>query len=63
MDFLYEASQIAYQVLFFDNSVNGEESVMFAHFKRTGKKKKWDDMKETDIPNWFFKYYIEKIKY
>lgn len=59
MNLLYEASQIAYQISFFDNSVDGEESVLFAHFKRTGKKKKWDDMKEADIPNWFFDGYVK----
>ena len=61
MDLLYEACQVAYQVFFFDNSVDGKDSVMFAHFKLIRKKKKWDAMKKEALPNWFFKYYLEKI--
>jgi len=40
LDFLYEAAQLAYQVFFFDNSVEGKSSVMFAHFKLQKDKKK-----------------------
>lgn len=61
MDLLYEACQVAYQVFFFDNSVDGKDSVMFAHFKLIREKKKWDSMKKEALPNWFFKYYLEKI--
>jgi predicted ABC-type ATPase len=61
LDFLYEACQIAYQVFFFDNSTDGKESNMYAHFKMVNGKKKWDDMKMEDLPRWFIKYYLGKI--
>jgi predicted ABC-type ATPase len=62
LDLLFEASQIAYQVFFFDNSVEGEDFKMFAHFKKSGKKKKWDKINTKDIPAWFKKYYSKKVK-
>ena len=61
LDLLYEACQLAYQVFFFDNSSEGKESNMFAHFKMVNGKKKWDELKKEDIPSWFIKYYLEKI--
>jgi predicted ABC-type ATPase len=61
MNLLYEACQIAYQVFFFDNSVEGKDSVMFAHFKLLQDKKRWDEMEEDAIPNWFYTYYVNKI--
>lgn len=62
LDLLYNASQLAYQVFFFDNSVDGESSVMFAHFKLQKGKKKWDKINKKKVPAWFRKYYSEKIK-
>ena len=59
---LYDACQIAYQVFFWDNSTNGQNAKMFAHFKMSGKEKKWDPVIKKDIPNWFKKYYSEKIR-
>jgi hypothetical protein len=53
---------MSYQVFFFDNSVEGEDFKLFAHFKKTGNKKKWDPIKKEDIPNWFRKYYSSKIR-
>lgn len=62
LEFLYEASQLAYQAFFFDNSVEGQDSAMFAHFKKEKDKKKWDRVDKKKVPHWFIKYYSEKIK-
>ena len=62
LDLLFEASQIAYQAFFFDNSVDDSESKMFAHFKIVDGKKKWDKINKKDVPNWFKKYYSSKVK-
>lgn len=62
LDLLYEACQVAYQVYFFDNSLEGEESDMFAHFKMEKGKKHWDEIKIENVPAWFKKYYSDKIK-
>jgi predicted ABC-type ATPase len=59
---LFDAYQLAYQAFFFDNSVEGSDSKMFAHFKKAGEKKEWDPIHRDDIPNWFIKYYLNKIK-
>lgn len=56
LDLLYEACQLAYQVFFFDNSVEGQNSVMFAHFKVVSGKKKWDKIQKSQVPVWFKKY-------
>jgi len=58
--FLFEASQIAYQAFYFDNSEEGANFKMFAHFKKIGKKMKWDKINKKDVPNWFKKYYSSK---
>ena len=62
LEFLYEACQLAYQVFFFDNSVDGQDSVMFAHFKKEKDKKKWDRLDKRKVPHWFINYYSEKVK-
>lgn len=63
MDLLYEAAQYCHQVYFFDNSVDGNEQAMFAHFKLNSEGKKvWDDLGKNTYPNWFKKYYLKKIK-
>jgi predicted ABC-type ATPase len=62
LDFLHEACQLAYQVFFFNNSIDGEDSVMFAHFKIEKGKKKWDAIDERNVPQWFKDYYISKVK-
>lgn len=59
---LYEAAQLAYQAFFFDNSVDNAEHEMFAHFKKSGDKKEWDDINESSVPNWFRKYYAPPAK-
>ncbi len=62
LDLLYDACQKAYQVFFFDNSVEGRNSVLFAHFKLQKSKKKWDKINKKQVPTWFRRYYSEKIK-
>jgi predicted ABC-type ATPase len=59
LDLLYDASQLAYQAFFFDNS--SDKPKLFAHFKSGKKGKVWDRIKETDVPDWFRKYYSDKI--
>jgi len=34
LDLLYDAAQLSYQTFFFDNSKDGEDMKMFAHFKQ-----------------------------
>jgi predicted ABC-type ATPase len=63
LDLLYEACQVAYQVYFFDNSIEGKESDMFAHFKMEKGKKHWDEINVQSVPAWFKKYYSDKIKH
>jgi len=62
LDLLYDACQLAYQVFFFDNSVEGQNSAMFAHFKLQKRKKKWDKINKKQVPVWFRRYYSEKVK-
>ncbi len=62
LSLLFEACQLAYQAFFFDNSVEGGDSIMFAHFKLQKGKKKWDKIDKKQIPYWFRKYYSEKVK-
>ena len=62
LDLLYEACQLAYQAFFFDNSVEGQNSVMFAHFKTINSKKKWDRIQKSQVPGWFKKYYSDKVR-
>ena len=61
LDFLFEACQLAYQVFFFDNSIDGQDSAMFAHFKKEKDKKKWDPLEKRNVPGWFRKYYSDKV--
>ncbi len=61
LDLMYEAAQYAYQAFFFDNSRNGENFRLVAHFKTQKGGKSWDSIDESDIPYWFYKYYSQKI--
>lgn len=62
MDLLYEAAQHCYQTYFFDNSVDGSDQTMFAHFKLNSEGEKiWDKLDEKSYPEWFKKYYSAKI--
>jgi len=62
LELLFEASQIAYQAFYFDNSENGQDFRLFAHFKKTGNQKSWDKINKKDVPNWFKQYYSSKVK-
>ncbi len=64
MDLLYEAAQNVYQAYFFDNSKEGSEYTMFAHFKLNAEgEKQWDEEVDHDLfPDWFKIYYSSKIK-
>jgi len=62
LELLYEASQIAYQAFFFDNSIENRSFELFAFFKRRGKNKLWDSVPAEQFPRWFGKYYSQKIK-
>ena len=65
LDLLFEAAQLCYQVFFIDNSKelkDGEEANWFAHFKIVGEKKKWDKLKQTEVAEWFKKYYSSKVR-
>jgi len=65
LDLLFEAAQLSYQVFFIDNSKElkeGEQANWFGHFKLVGKKKKWDKLNPTEVPEWFKKYYSGKVR-
>ncbi|TSD67760.1 toxin [Inquilinus sp. KBS0705] len=61
LNLLHDASQLAHQAFFFDNSEEGVDFKMFAHFKIISGKKAWDDINDDDVPNWFKIYYSDKI--
>jgi predicted ABC-type ATPase len=58
LSLLKEASEIAYQTFFFDNSIENEPFKLVAHFKIVDGEKKWDEIEEAKISNWFKKYYL-----
>ena len=60
LNLLAEASKIAYQAYYFDNSEEGKNFRMFAHFKRVNKKILWDKRNIKEDPVWFKKYYTDK---
>ena len=62
LDLIYEASEIAYQAFFFDNSINNEPFKLVGHFKRNGSIMKWDEVREKDVSQWFKTYYTKKLK-
>jgi predicted ABC-type ATPase len=60
LELLFDASQIAYQAYYFDNSEDGKDFKMFAHFKKTEMGMKWDKKNKKKDPIWFRKYYSAK---
>ncbi|WP_268122882.1 hypothetical protein [Roseivirga pacifica] len=63
LELMYDAAQVCYQAYFFDNSEEGKDSRQVAHFKVIGGKKSWDEFdQELKVPNWFIKYYSEKVQ-
>jgi len=62
MNFLFEAAQHCYQCYFFDNSKDGSDQTMFAHFKINPEGEKvWDKLDVKSYPAWFKEYYSSKI--
>jgi hypothetical protein len=57
---LFDACQLAYQAFSFDNSAEGEESVLFAHFKLEKGRKVWGEIDPQKVPYWFRKYYSQE---
>ena len=62
LELLYTASQFCYQTYFFDNSEDGKNFKLIAHFKKNKDKKTWDSIDTKRLPEWFVKYYLNKIK-
>ncbi len=62
MNLMYQAAALSYQAYFFDNSYDGSNHTMFAHFKVTGEGVKiWDETHKESYPIWFKKYYSAKL--
>lgn len=61
LDLLYDAAQLTYQTYFFDNSDDTPNDSSFAHFKMVKGRKKWDEIREEEVPQWFIKYYSNKV--
>jgi len=59
LELMHDAAQLTYQTYFFDNS--GVEPKMFAHFKVSKGRKRWDRIDQSTIPDWFVRYYLDKI--
>ena len=62
LDLMYDAAQFCHQAYFFDNSIQNEPFNMIAHFKKEDGKKNWDPIDPEKIPNWFVKYYLNKVE-
>jgi predicted ABC-type ATPase len=60
LNHLFEAAQISYQTFFFDNSK--DKPNMFTNFKIVNGKKNWAKIDEKEAPDWFIKYYANKVK-
>ena len=60
LNLMFDAAQLAHQAYFFDNSK--EQPQLFAHFKAIKKEKKWDKIDMKEVPEWFIKYYSNKVK-
>ena len=58
LNLVYEASKLAYQTFFFDNSFDGEDFKMFANFKNNIEVKR-KNSPPTNLPNWY-KFYVLK---
>ncbi|MCF2502456.1 hypothetical protein L0663_03645 [Dyadobacter sp. CY107] len=56
MELVRQASAIAYQAYFFDNSVVNESIKLVGHFKRFSGVPFWDEIDEEDVSQWFYKY-------
>jgi predicted ABC-type ATPase len=61
MNLLKDAAQCCHQAFFFDNSNDGEKFTLFAHFKVIDGKKVWDPIDSYKVPQWFQRYYANKV--
>jgi hypothetical protein len=41
---------------------DGEMFRLFAHFKNERGEKHWDEIDPEEVPDWFIKYYSNKVK-
>lgn len=57
LELMHSAAQLCYHGYFFDNSKDGHPFTLTGHFKKAGKKKKWDKIPPAQIASWFKKYY------
>ena len=60
MELLMEASEIAYQGYYFDNSIDDMPYRLVGHFKLIGGDKEWDRIPDDQVALWFRKYYLNK---
>ncbi len=63
LDLLYDASELAYQGYFFDNSKSAivRRIEPFAHFKLVQGRKVWDRIELEQVPEWFDSWYLQKV--
>lgn len=62
IELLFDAAQHCYQAYFFDNSMEGKQHNLFAHFKLNAKGEKvWSKINKDEVPEWFRHYYSGKI--
>lgn len=59
LDLLYDAAQLTHQTFFWDNSE--EQPRLFTNFKVVNGEKKWKKIKPSEAPDWFIKYYANKV--
>jgi predicted ABC-type ATPase len=59
LDQLYDASQLAYQAFFFDNSIDNVDPLLFDVFKVKKGKKHW--IHNAEAPQWFVEHYSKKV--
>jgi len=60
LELSHEATEIAYQAFFFDNSINDTPYRVVGHFKKVGNIKDWQEIPEDQMSVWFKKYYLNK---
>lgn len=59
LNLLFDAAQLTHQTFFFDNSK--DQPHLFTNFKILNGKKDWMPLKKEDAPDWFIKYYVNKV--
>jgi len=59
LNLLFDAAQLTHQTFFFDNSK--DQPQLFNNFKMVNGKKVWKTIKKEDAPEWFIKYYSNKV--